>query len=123
MADGQDDGKKAGAFSRLIKSVRPSTESEQMANLREQPSQVVPMSLEARTVRERRIGGAPVDGRRLRSTGRTMQVNIKVTPEFKKLLERLARQRKSSIVGIIEHAVECYVSDSLDVDKEGESAS
>ena len=76
--------------------------------LRKNPSEIAPGNLEGREQRTHQFEGPAPDGRRLRATGRTEQLNVKVTPEFKKRLEKLAKEKNSSMVAIIEYAVECY---------------
>ena len=76
--------------------------------LRQHPSEIAPTNLEGREQRTQQLEGPALDGRRLRATGRTEQLNVKVTPEFKKRLEKLAKEKNSSMVAIIEFAVACY---------------
>ena len=42
----------------------------------------------------------------MRRTGRTQQLNLKVRPEFKAEIHELARKHNTTIVGVIEMAVE-----------------
>lgn len=44
----------------------------------------------------------PTDGRRLRSTGRTQQLNMKVKPAFRSELEALADQRGIGLAEMLE---------------------
>lgn len=83
----------------------------ELASLRETRSAVAPTTLEGRERRTSHFEGPRLDGRTLRATGRTEQLNVKVTPEFKKRLQKLADEKKSSMVAIIEYAIECYEND------------
>lgn len=47
----------------------------------------------------------PTDGRRLRATGRTMQLNIKVKPAFRDELVALAARNKVGIAEMLERIV------------------
>ena len=46
-----------------------------------------------------------LDGRSLRATGRTMQLNIKVTATVKAEILRLAQERKQLVAEVIEDAI------------------
>jgi hypothetical protein len=47
-----------------------------------------------------------LDGRSMRATGRTMQLNIKITPEVKTTILRLAKERGQLVTEVIEDAIE-----------------
>lgn len=49
------------------------------------------------------------DGRALRSTGRTAQMNLKVRPEFRDHVTAIAAQDRIMMVELIERAVEEYI--------------
>lgn len=51
------------------------------------------------------------DGRALRATGRTAQMNLKVRPEFRERISALARRNNILMVEFIERAVAAYVGD------------
>lgn len=46
------------------------------------------------------------DGRKLRATGRTAQLNVTVRPEIKELVSALALARGSTVVALIEDLIE-----------------
>ena len=46
------------------------------------------------------------DGRKLKSTGRTAQLNVTIRPEVKELAIALAATRGSTMVGLIEELIE-----------------
>lgn len=48
------------------------------------------------------------DGRRLRSTGRTEQLGLRVTPETKDLIARIQREHRMTVASIVEAAIENY---------------
>jgi hypothetical protein len=50
------------------------------------------------------------DGRRLRTTGRTVQLAVRTTPEIKDLIGRLAVAQRSTVIGVIEAAIEVYAA-------------
>ena len=52
------------------------------------------------------------DGRRLRATGRTEPVGLRVTPEIKELLTQISQAEGMTVASIIEEAVLLY-SDHL----------
>ncbi len=81
-----------------------------MANLRNKPS-LKGSSLAARKAREDVEHGPAIDGRRQRYKGRTEQLNVKVRPEFKKLLAKVAKAKLTSMAEVIEWAVEQYAGD------------
>ena len=91
-----------------------------IANLRKKPRHVAG-SAPARRAREESIAGPGLDGRHLRHKGRTLQLNIKVRPEFKRQLEQIAKSRRSSMAEVIEWCVETYASE-LEQLKANESA-
>ena len=86
-------------------------DAQDLAGLRDTRSEVAPTTLEGRERRTNQFEGPRPDGRTLRATGRTEQLNVKVTAEFKKRLQKLADEKKSSMVAIIEYAIECYEDD------------
>jgi hypothetical protein len=49
-----------------------------------------------------------IDGRSLRATGRTEQLNLHVRPDFKKRVKLLAVQRDLLLVEILEQAFEAF---------------
>jgi hypothetical protein len=53
-----------------------------------------------------------LDGRSMRVTGRVMQLNIKVTPEVKGTILRLAKERNQLVTEVIEDAIEALIQDS-----------
>jgi hypothetical protein len=59
---------------------------------------------------------APTDGRRLRSGVRTVQVNLRVTPEFKEQLYELAREKNLTMTEVVERGVALLLKDA---DKNG----
>ena len=63
-------------------------------------------ALDARRVREQTEGGPSPDGRSLRATGRTEQLNVKVRPDTKKKLERIAKRLNTTHTGAIEWMIE-----------------
>ena len=67
---------------------------------------VVSASLEARAAREDMHAGPPPDGRKVKMTGRTKQLNTKVRPQTHDDLATLALEKKSTIAGIIEWLVD-----------------
>ena len=81
-----------------------------MANLRSKP-RLQGGGLAARKAREDVELGPAIDGRRQRYKGRTEQLNVKVRPEFKKLLAKVAKAKMSSMAEVIEWAVELYAGD------------
>ena len=76
-------------------------------DLRKKPRQIGG-TLPARTAREESVAGPGLDGRHMRHKGRRVQLNIKVRPEFKKMLEQIAKSRSSSMAEVIEWCVETY---------------
>ena len=46
-----------------------------------------------------------LDGRRMRATGRVMQLNIKVTADTKATILRLAKERQQLVAEVIEDAI------------------
>jgi hypothetical protein len=63
-------------------------------------------SISGRRVREAR----PMNHRRRVKSDRTVQVNLKFEPAFKKLMQAVAEQRNVTMTELIEHAVNAYVS-------------
>lgn len=49
-----------------------------------------------------------LDGRSLRKTGRTVQFNTKVTPEFNAKIKLIAQRDGFLLAEVLELAVECY---------------
>lgn len=66
------------------------------------------------TVDQRRRAEVPrgptVDGRRARATGRNVQLNLKVTPEFKARLVAAAERRKMLLVEVLETAFQDWIA-------------
>jgi hypothetical protein len=48
------------------------------------------------------------DGRSARSKGKTITVNYRVTPEWKKQLEALAKEEEVTMTEVLERALELY---------------
>ncbi len=63
-------------------------------------------ALDVRREREQAEAGPSPDGRSLRTTGRTEQLNVKVRPDTKKKLERIAKLKGSSHTGVIEWLID-----------------
>lgn len=51
------------------------------------------------------------DGRKLRATGRTEQMNLKVRPDFKDRVSALARNANMLMVEYVERAIEAYAKE------------
>ena len=67
---------------------------------------------------ERRGTAKPIadnDGRKLRATGRTEQLGLRVTPEVKALIALIQRERRMTVASIVEAAIKQY-ADGLSVD-------
>ncbi|MCQ4160838.1 hypothetical protein NON00_12960 [Roseomonas sp. GC11] len=73
----------------------------------EQAPQPGPVAASAPAVAE---PGPVLDGRSLRATGRTLQLNIKVTAATKATILRLAKERHQLVAEVIEDAIEALVS-------------
>jgi hypothetical protein len=52
---------------------------------------------------------SPADGRRLKSAGRSVQLNLRVRPEFKEQLYEFAQSSGLTMAEVIERAVEAFV--------------
>ena len=76
-------------------------------NLRNRPRRTGGATIEDRKAAEKPVL-SPTDGRRLRRTGRDIAVNFKVTPDFKQQLYALAAAEGTSMVEILERALEAY---------------
>lgn len=61
---------------------------------------------EARLAREKIL--KPTDGRTLRSKGKSVTVNYRVTPQFKRDLFELAQAESLTMTDILERALEVY---------------
>ena len=78
--------------------------------------------LEPRTAREAGLAGPEQDGRR-RPNGRSVQFNLRVSPEFKAAIERIATAHKSSNAKVLEwlleqHAIGGEATDSAEADRD-----
>lgn len=65
------------------------------------------------TVRGRRLAETrpahPVDNRRLRTTGRVAQMNLKVRPDFRDRVFAAAQNEGLLMIELVERAVEAYL--------------
>ena len=106
-----DHNEQKKSFLGQVRSVVKKATGDEFGGLREAKSEVAPTTLEGRERRTAQFEGPRPDGRSLRATGRTKQLNLKVTPEFHALLEQLAAEKNSSMIGIVEWAVGFYQDD------------
>ena len=84
---------------------------ESMKTLRRRTNTVRGSSAETRRKAEKKASISETDGRRLRRTGRTVQLNIKVKPEFKKQLQRLSKSNKVGMAEMLEIVLEQWADE------------
>ena len=94
----------------------------QAAHLRGTPRKHA-VSVEARGAREQTTERPGPDARRNRSSGRSMQLNLRIRPEVHAMLAGLAKKTDSSMASVVEWLVGRYGEDLLEEMGEEEKVS
>jgi hypothetical protein len=85
--------------------------------LRERLRKTPAATLSERVQREKQAMAEPADARRLRVGVRTVQMNLRVTPEFKERVYQLARDMEVTMTELMERGIEALTKSEKKKDR------